>query len=293
MDRACWLIVTLAILATGLVRADEPGSPAVAVSAVTTSALKAREQKEGEQKEATQAPGTERLAEMKRKADAIRVFGADGTTELKMVAEPVLRFSDPAREFSDATIWALGERGSPVALMSMERYQSQNKWWCELVALSPDKFPVGTPGWKWSPSKPSLELQRFAEAPAAAETAAGRLQRMKALARRFSVSEDGGMDDHYELRLMPQPIHRYADEEQGLVDGALFVFAYGTNPEAVAAVECHREGDSPASWQFGFVPLSSSTLQADLDGRQVWKCAARSRVRQQEPYTVFSMSLDP
>ncbi len=245
-----------------------------------------------DESKAERSRGAERLAEMKQKAQSVQVFAADGTTELHMVAEPVLRFSDPAREFSDATIWALGERGRPVALMSMERYENQNKWWCELVALSPNKFTVVTPGWKWSPQKPSLELQPFTEAPTAAETSVGRLQQMKALARRFSASEDGRMDDHYELRLMPQPIHRYANEEEGVVDGALFVFAYGTNPEAVAAVECHREADSPPTWHFGFVQLSSNTVQADLNGTQVWKCPGKFSNRQQEPYTFFSMQLE-
>src|SRR5258708_35367760 len=108
-------------------------------SMATPLALNAEEEKQSVAKEATPGPGAKRLSEMKRKAQSIQVFEADGTTELKMVAEPVLRFSDPAREFSDAAIWALGDRGRPVALMSMERYETKGDWWSELLALSPNQ----------------------------------------------------------------------------------------------------------------------------------------------------------
>ena len=60
---------------------------------------------------------------------------------------------------------------------------------------------------------------------------------MKQIARNLDVSEtwDG---QTYQLRLMPQPIISYEDED--VVDGSIFVLAHGTNAELLAIVEARR-----------------------------------------------------
>ena len=41
----------------------------------------------------------------------------------------------------------------------------------------------------------------------------------------------------WELRLMPTPLLRYSSATNKIIDGALFAFAQGTNPEALVLVE--------------------------------------------------------
>src|SRR5262245_50562597 len=60
-----------------------------------------------------------------------------------------------------------------------------------------------------------------------------RLQFMKEQAAEFEVF--AGTDAQTPLELtpepLPQPLHRYADEKAGILDGSLFAFVIGNDPE--------------------------------------------------------------
>jgi hypothetical protein len=93
---------------------------------------------------------------------------------------------------------------------------------------------------------------------------------MKEIARRFTAHEFWDPDNsRFELRLLVQPVHRYRDERLGILDGAAFVLAHGTNPEAILLVEAHRA--QPTQWRYSLARLGSAELHAELDGREVWK----------------------
>ena len=48
---------------------------------------------------------------------------------------------------------------------------------------------------------------------------------------------------------MPQPVYRYASPDEQVLDGALFLFAKGTNPELLLLLEAREDEDGPA-WHF-------------------------------------------
>jgi hypothetical protein len=100
---------------------------------------------------------------------------------------------------------------------------------------------------------------------------------MKDLARRFTVRGSEGTNRREELRLMPQPVHRYADAESGLEDGAIFGFGSGTNPNCLLLIELRREHQVP-EWHYGFVGMSAESLRARLDEREVWYFPAAARI---------------
>ena len=71
-----------------------------------------------------------------------------------------------------------------------------------------------------------------------AEDAAKRLRQMKELVRQIKAYEyfkppNQPSRERYELRVLPQPVHRYADANSGLIDGGMFMISYGLNPELV------------------------------------------------------------
>src|SRR4030095_16701183 len=107
---------------------------------------------------------------------------------------------------------------------------------------------------------------------------------MKPLARRFAAEQKSG-GQRYELRILPQPMLRYADSDRGIVDGAMFGFVYGTNPEVVAIIECHSTDAGGRSWQYGFVPLTTAPASASVDGKEVWSKPHSALPRRQDPYT--------
>src|SRR5207249_2109892 len=111
---------------------------------------------------------------------------------------------------------------------------------------------------------------RLAEAPAPAEREAERLSQMDKLLRTFAVVQTGTPG---ELQLLPKPLCRYADADSGLVDGAIFAWGVGTNPEVVVVLEARKDAEA-VSWQYGLARLSAAELTVRLNKREVWKQAA-------------------
>ncbi len=91
------------------------------------------------------------------------------------------------------------------------------------------------------------------------ESSVARLLVMKSLMRRFTVSEDH-KGDSIVLRMLPRPIDRYADPDAGIVDGALFAFVYGTNPELIVALEFDG-----TNWRYATGRLSWAAIDVRFD----------------------------
>ena len=234
----------------------------------------------------------ERLAEMTKRWQAYEasVVRDDKATKLEPHLQPLLRWNDPARKdapIKDGSLWAWGTKGRPAALLTQESYRGQ--WVCELISVSTaDRVAVVTnSGWRWSPKQPGLQLLEFKEVPSPAENAPVRLAQMRALARRFEIVQIGHDDTIYKLRFMPQPIHRYDDTSSGLIDGALFTYAWGTNPEAIAVVECQRKR-SKSTWRYGFLPITVARIEAKLEGEKVWSRPSENQPKTQKTYTAFN-----
>ena len=118
-------------------------------------------------------------------------------------------------------------------------------------------------------------MQKFPRAPLPAEDAAKRLRQMKELVRPIKAHEttkprDQPAVEAYELRVLPQPVHRYAEAKSGLIDGGMFIIAYGLNPEILVLVEARREGSSEPAWHCGFAPISLTNVHVDLDSKEIW-----------------------
>jgi hypothetical protein len=83
------------------------------------------------------------------------------------------------------------------------------------------------------------------------------------MAKRFAVRETLN-GEPFPCRLLPQPIDRYQATKDNIVDGAIFAFANGTNPETGLVLECNN-----SSWSYGILRLSSAEARVQFDGREV------------------------
>jgi len=185
---------------------------------------------------------------------------------LKFAPSPVLRYSDQTRNLLDAGVWRLGERGRPTALVTVELYQRDNgkPLSCEVTSLTALPFTLDAAGQKtWELTGTDLTMKGLADGPLPGPSERARLAQMRELARRFTVHEKVG-GSQIECRLMPQPIDRYTDRENQLIDGAAFAFANGTNPEAGILLETDGK-----DWSFGAFRLSTAALFVGLDGKPV------------------------
>ena len=91
------------------------------------------------------------------------------------------------------------------------------------------------------------------------------------------------------MRLLAQPVHRYADAEVGIQDGAAFVIAHGTNPEVVVLIEALGKTLATSRWHYSFARLGSAELHVELDGKEVWRQGRTPGVVGQptDPYWLF------
>jgi hypothetical protein len=194
---------------------------------------------------------------------------------LALVSKPLLRYSDPTRNAAgeanvllDAGVWRLGTKGRPTALVTIEIYGGSDEpriVGFEFLSLTETKFALKhkTERVRWDAPNSALALKELPQAPKAATTTALRLAQMRQLVRRFGVKEFY-QKDTIECRLLAQPIDRYQSAADKIVDGAIFAFANGTNPEVGIVFE--TDG---GHWRYGTLRLSTAAMSIALDGREV------------------------
>ena len=224
-----------------------------------------------------------RLDVMRGAIEDLKVASSEikSASDLKFADRPLLRYNDQSRETGDgvkgvldATVWRLGLSGRPKAIVTLEIYPVAERdplLAYEFISLSPQKFEMSSARVpKWSPRGTELELAALQGAPPPAETPRGRLAQMRVLAARFTATEEF-QGQKIVCRMLPQPIDRYDDAAAGISDGAIFVFANGTNPEMGLVMEC-----SEKQWSYGAFRLSAAALVGEFDGKKILQLAKLS-----------------
>lgn len=226
------------------------------------------------------------MREMQRRVETLNVSQVAGEkpTPCTFVKTSLLRYSDPARETVDGTLWLWTHDGRPAALLCLFTIPTDWKSWnYEWTSLSDQPLQAtGRKWWEWTPvaAEPKW-LTVSGDAPAASPTA--RLLQMKAIARRFTARETL-QGEPYTLRLLDRPLYRYAAPKQGVIDGALIAYAYGTNPEIVLQIECRETDDGSREWRMAFARASSAYVEV-LDGEQaLWSQEEVLSFEAREPY---------
>jgi hypothetical protein len=209
--------------------------------------------------------------------------------EMKFASDPILRYSDPVRELLDASVWRLGEEGRPKAIVTVELYRRPNNVGLltyeftlvadERISLRSTRTLESSRQLAWAPPVSKPEFKTIADAPTPAEARPRRLVQMKELIRRFKVVEFFNMMQA-ECRLMPQPIDRYDDKDAKIVDGAVFAFAHGTNPEIAVSLETDGKG-----WRYHVIRLTSAGAKVDLDGQTVYEADHIRSYQPNQPYS--------
>jgi hypothetical protein len=252
----------------------------------------------------------ERLRQMRTMAEEITMKKTAGAAlaRLGRLTDPVYRFDDAARHVSDGTVWIWGESGRPSAVMTLTKHRppsGDNHWLTELTSMASDPITGTVEGFgTWEPPGAGVVMQKFPKAPIPADDATKRLRQMKDLVRQIKAHETSRAREvkapeqprpagkaavkRYELRVLPQPVYRYADAKSGLIDGAMFLIAYGLNPELVLLVEASRDGSSEPAWHCGFARISVMDLQVDFEGKELWSHRGLSSTGLGDRYCLFT-----
>lgn len=201
----------------------------------------------------------------------------DAETPLPPV--PVLRWRNVVRgQEGEAMMVVWPHKGRPVAVASI--YPWNGKMNHEFDSLARDGKVVAREKDRviWSPESAGVEFKDVPKVPPPARTAPERLRQMKAIAEGFKATMTGWAADDSDreaLRLLPRPLHRYdlaavKDPDPNLLDGGLFAYVQGTDPEVVLVLEAVGTAEK-AVWQYAFARATSGGLEVKLGDAVVWE----------------------
>jgi hypothetical protein len=200
----------------------------------------------------------------------------DEAKALKLLAEPVLRWSNPLRGEVHGSVYLWTRDGCPEAICSIYQFFFRNQLNIELVSLSEAPLTAVRNGRvRWSPEA-GVKFAPLPGGPAPAGSPDGRQLQMRALARKFTgyLAEPGEADDKLtELRLMAAPLHRYAATDGSGREGAVFALVTTTDPEIVLLIES-RMGARGREWVWAAARMHFRPLQLKLDDKVVWEVPA-------------------
>jgi hypothetical protein len=229
----------------------------------------------------------------------MKLQSVDGVGQIvPLIEQPLLSFGDLARVYNHGTLWAWGTKGRPVAFMELfQQPKTDNGRWTQSVTLtaSPNVVLETPENDRWEPGSTAFEAIPVPIASTPAEKESARLRQLKEMARRFAAHEIWDPNrSRYELRLLVQPVHRYSDPQASVQDGAVFVFAHGTNPECLLLIEALGDSLASARWHSALVRSSDAEVHVELDGREMWTCERVGRVSNErfKPYWAFHSPLE-
>ena len=188
-------------------------------------------------------------------------------------AEPVFRYSDPVRQFPDATIWVWEVHHRPVAICKLERIAAPSPGWQFCFASLSDQIvtAVWYDRFEWRAREAGIRWQPVLPPPPSRETDAARLIQMRQLARPFSaVIRNPRLKRQEEMRLLPAPLLRYGDAKGGVRDGALFgLTSNGTNPDMLLLLQLTKSAAGQDEWEYGLHGLTGDEVEIRLQEKGV------------------------
>ena len=147
----------------------------------------------------------------------------------------------------------------------------------------------------WDTSKPGIEPKLFPKAPKVSESRRLRMAQMRDLARRFSGYSINYDEKRWELKLLPNPLHRTGEGHSTVLDGSLYtlISTAGTDPEILVLVEARKVGDD-WKWHYSvgrFTDLNTFVL---LDKKEIVEFPGSGQPyanSARDPYTFRSLGV--
>jgi hypothetical protein len=194
--------------------------------------------------------GAVRLKYMKDSLQSYQLItSGEGGSVLKLDLKPAFRLGKQyADDLDDGAIFLwTADNGRPEAAIQVflikHPKEPQGTWYHEFTSLAPTPIKAARTGQpEWAPTSPGLEFKLLPDAPKPAESAAQRIRQMRSLAK--------------------------------LLDGALFAFVLGTDPEVFLFLEATSDHER-LEWRYALAPMSAFALKSSYQGKAVWEVPDR------------------
>jgi hypothetical protein len=237
------------------------------------------------------AEAAARLDFMKRSVTVYEIGRGEKQVPLKLLADPVLRWTNPVSNIPDGALflWVDPEGRPQIAAQVFIAAGTKDLWLHEFSSLSEESLNATRDGaTRWKPRKPGIEFKKVEGASIPdPDSAVRRLTQMRNIAQQFKADDDFEGKSRWELRLLAKPVHRFGQENSDLLDGALFAFAHGTDPEVLVAIEARRS-DGKYEWYYGLAPMTAYAVKISSREREIWSAPFRKNPHQpDEPFLVI------
>jgi hypothetical protein len=200
-----------------------------------------------------------------------------GETELSIHPAALLYYTNPVRtneQHGAVFLWTLEGRPAVFASIwsALHRQQPGSRnvthEWHSLLESS-DVTARRSDKLLWTSDEPGIVWQSLAGLPVPAATRSARLIQMRGIVRRLSVGIE--TSEESELRLMSQPLFRYAEKTPGAIDGAVFAFGMATDPELLVLLEANSAAEKPA-WKIAFARFGNQSMTVKDGEQTIWSC---------------------
>ena len=186
----------------------------------------------------------------------------------------LLRWSNPivGEIYGDSFLWT--DQGQPAAFLSIYARYTGPKGNRRLTFQSLSEKPLTAKlddKIVWSPKTSGIEYRNLKYDSPRPQKGMRRIQ-MRRIAKLFTgrISEDDEESRFRELRLLAAPLYTYQRDDTGIVDGSLFAFVDGTDPEILLLLEAVRT-DNQLRWRYAPVRQNHRALQLILNRENVWE----------------------
>ena len=216
-------------------------------------------------------------------------------TELELKPDPVLRWSNPSVGSIHGGVFIWTHQGRPAAVASIFKwYTPRDEMRFEVQSLSTEPL-VGILGTEevWKSSRAGVDFKPVPGAPAPATTAASRLIQMRTISSEFSTEQtDRDDESKRQMRLLTQPVFRYASQPQQVTDGAMFAFVHGTDPEVLLLLEAQETDRGGLEWRYALARMNSTAFSVKYKDNEVWAVEVLPWgivLNSSEPYNLLSL----
>jgi hypothetical protein len=215
-------------------------------------------------------------------------------TELVLQPDPVLRWSNPAVGSIHGGVFIWAHQGRPAAVASIFKwFVPRDEMWFEVQSLSAGPL-VGILGREevWRSSRAGIEYKRVPGAPLPSASAPARLAQMRTISGAFATEQTDRDDgSKRQMRLLTQPVTRYASKPQDVIDGGMFAFVHGTDPEVLLMLEAQETKTGPA-WFYALARMNSTAFKVTYKDQEVWAVDVLPWgvvLNSSEPYNLLSL----
>lgn len=192
--------------------------------------------------------------------------------EVRLIETPLFSWATPERDAIGGELYMWTAGGRPLATIGIWTYDDV-KDSHELQSLATDGLAASRENTVvWATRVGGLKFRKLDGVPAPDAASVRRKTQMRTiLAQRFTAEMSARETSRItQLRLIPQPLYRYDPLPEGVLDGAIYSFALGTDPEVLVLLEARQEADGSNAWYYAFAPATSTKVRGFIDTKEVW-----------------------